>query len=290
MNAIGLSIPKERCVKIAIRMRPGLELCGSSILPRRCWRTVEPIYRVFAFGGEEDPEEIISLNASVHTQLPTGLAVWKNYKMIGAVWLDDPAASFQPGKKFDVDAELAGETKLSNATMETFTQEGKQHCFQCHDTRQQPQSGGNIVLPAKKINVSHILVNAYLFGRQLQHQSESTSPSRNRSAAAICTATSESSRHRSKNEPRIRSTAIRWHKPVERILRLPTALYNAVKPVFAHHAPWHLARVRPQNLPAAAQAAWQAARQQFPNLKFLDEAGSGEEFMHFHRVMVRNFK
>lgn len=35
---------------------------------------------------------------------------------------------------------------------------------------------------------------------------------------------------------------------------------------------------------------WQEARSQFPNLKFLNEAGSGEEFLVFHREMIRHFK
>src|SRR5262245_14246136 len=73
-------------------------------------------------------------------------------------------------------------------------------------------------------------------------------------------------------------------------MRLPQALYQAVKAAFAHHNPWHLARMRPASLPPQWQAAWQAARQQFPNARFLDEMGSGEEFLRFHRLMVRNFK
>jgi hypothetical protein len=66
-------------------------------------------------------------------------------------------------------------------------------------------------------------------------------------------------------------------------MRLPDELYHAAKPVFAHHAPWHAVR-RPAN------AHLRGPGTAFPNLKGTNEAGSGEQFLRFHRDMVRVFK
>jgi hypothetical protein len=66
-------------------------------------------------------------------------------------------------------------------------------------------------------------------------------------------------------------------------MRLPDHLYNAVKPLFAHHAPWHNAR-------QPANRSMRGPRTMFPDLKGTDEPGSGEQFLRFHRDMVRLFK
>ena len=66
-------------------------------------------------------------------------------------------------------------------------------------------------------------------------------------------------------------------------MRLPDNIYNAVKPLFAHHAPWHNAR-KPENRSLRGPGTL------FPGLKGIDEPGSGEQFLRFHRDMVRLFK
>jgi hypothetical protein len=50
-----------------------------------------------------------------------------------------------------------------------------------------------------------------------------------------------------------------------------------------HHAPWHIARF-PENQDMRGPDT------QLPDLKGLDEVGSGEQFLRFHRVMIRIFK
>ncbi|WP_288375402.1 hypothetical protein [uncultured Pseudomonas sp.] len=75
-------------------------------------------------------------------------------------------------------------------------------------------------------------------------------------------------------------------------MELPEPLLSAVKKLFdGHHPYWHLARVQESEMPnASARAAWKAARQMFPTLKFRDEPGAGAEFLTFHRDMMREYK
>src|SRR4051812_4325529 len=132
------------------------------------------IFRQFPFGAETELDPAIkTLNANVHAMIDASapnLAVWKNYRLTGAVWLNNPGY-FREGSDFaDEDLKqperkiLGGETKLSNATMETFTQGLKVNCFNCHRTT--GESSGDIQLKAKRIGVSHILTNAYIEGKQ----------------------------------------------------------------------------------------------------------------------------
>lgn len=135
------------------------------------FQPIVPIMRQFPFGGEsEEDDAIMSLNKSVAESIDhsaPALEVWKNYRLTGAVWLNNPGY-FREGADFArEDAQfpdrkvLGGEKKLSNTTMETFTQNGKINCFTCHTTVGESMSG-NQVFPPKRIGVSHILTNAYL--------------------------------------------------------------------------------------------------------------------------------
>ncbi len=134
-----------------------------------------PVMLHFPFGGDTDLDPAIkSLNQSVSDsidKLAPDLKVWKNYRLSGAVWLNNPAY-FREGADFArEDAQfpdrkiLGGEKKLSNSTMETFTQAAKVNCFTCHRTIGETV-GGIQVFPPKRIGVSHILTNAYLFSKQ----------------------------------------------------------------------------------------------------------------------------
>jgi hypothetical protein len=90
----------------------------------------------------------------------------RNYRLVGAVWMDQPRKdTFTAGMSFaDDDQRLAGETRLSNMAIESFTQDpaqgGALHCFSCHDTEVQTGLPGNNKLPRRRINVSHILAIA----------------------------------------------------------------------------------------------------------------------------------
>jgi hypothetical protein len=76
----------------------------------------------------------------------------------------------------------------------------------------------------------------------------------------------------------------------EENMRLPDTVYQQLKTTMAHHAPWHFARFRREWVAPDDRPAWQLARNQFPNVKYLNQAGCGEEFLRFHRLMIRHFK
>jgi len=126
------------------------------------------VFREFAFGGDNEPDVIRSLNDSVHRQLPSELAVWKNYSFMGAMWLNDPERDFRENEDFNGEAALhpdkkvlGGDVKLSNATMETFTQ-SIQNCFSCHNTMAK-SVGKGFYVSGKRLNMSHALTSAYRY-------------------------------------------------------------------------------------------------------------------------------
>jgi hypothetical protein len=90
----------------------------------------------------------------------------RNYRLVGAVWMNQPRKDgFDAGLSFvDDDPKLAGENRLSNMAIESFTQDpsqgGAPHCFSCHDTAIQSGLPGGRKLPARRINVSHIFAIA----------------------------------------------------------------------------------------------------------------------------------
>lgn len=126
------------------------------------------ILRQFPF----QDELIIPLNSSVKNQLPAN-SVWKNYSLMGAVWMNRPDTSFKVGRLFKPNelndssnkAIFAGERELSNVTMETFTQ-ATQRCFSCHRTTS--DNAGSPAFPAKLMNVSHVILKAYLNSLQTE--------------------------------------------------------------------------------------------------------------------------
>jgi hypothetical protein len=126
------------------------------------------VFREFALGGSDNPALITGLTSSVRKQLPITLDVWKNYFLVGAVWLKNPGQDFKPGEQFDA-GKLAGEKKLSNSTMETFTQSEtlRSNCFSCHNTEAVRIPGTTDEIPAKLLNVSHVFSNAFSNIRQV---------------------------------------------------------------------------------------------------------------------------
>jgi hypothetical protein len=91
----------------------------------------------------------------------------QNYRLVGAIWLDKPAASFLLNKSFTIDPTqsteddgqpIAGEGRLGSTAMESFTEMedgGAPNCFSCHDTK--PVRHNGPVLDHARLNVSHVL-------------------------------------------------------------------------------------------------------------------------------------
>jgi hypothetical protein len=128
------------------------------------------VYRIYPGSKTTDLKEdddISDLNnfmASLFVAAPNDAR--RNYRLVGAIWLDQPEKSFAADKKFanppsmstdDPAAIVAGEDGLSSMAMESFTQNSFVNCFSCHDTRQVKDPTGTVLLSAKKLNVSHIL-------------------------------------------------------------------------------------------------------------------------------------
>jgi hypothetical protein len=108
------------------------------------------IYRAYYLGGDaaEDPA-VADLNESAKSQLPKD-SVLQNYKMIGAVWLKN-RSDFIVDTDFEDDNKLVGEKKMSNTSMESFTQVSRPNCFSCHDTT------AKRFMPASTLGISHAL-------------------------------------------------------------------------------------------------------------------------------------
>ncbi len=122
---------------------------------------------------KQNDRNIAFLNRSVHKNLkPDG--VWKNYHEVGAIWFLKKN-QLKPGLSLATDGigtdqELTGSLKLSNATIETFTQTQStmNNCFRCHNTEQRfPPIPTLVSLPALNINISHAFVNIYFWSQQL---------------------------------------------------------------------------------------------------------------------------
>jgi hypothetical protein len=62
------------------------------------------------------------LNTDVRARLRAGDSVWQNYFLLGAVWIDDQNNQFVANANNFDDAVLKGERRMSNSTIETFTQ------------------------------------------------------------------------------------------------------------------------------------------------------------------------
>ena len=179
-----------------------------------------PVYRQFpgsqatkpgdgeAAAPWEDPA-VYNLNAAVGALFarrdPDKTDWRRNYRLVGAVWIDQPRGlapadamknaavdadgnevliasdgkvpgganaaivrNFDAGLTFaGEDSRLAGENRLSNMAMESFTQPADMapHCLSCHNTEDQVTSVPGKIVWARRINMSHALsiaVEAYL--------------------------------------------------------------------------------------------------------------------------------
>lgn len=117
--------------------------------------------------AKDNRSAISHLNDSVHQLMPKD-SIWKNYNEVGAVWFSKSDALKPDWNPNTDDSLLIGSTRLSNSTIETFTQNvrGQNECFGCHNTMaliSVPESGK--ILPGKNVNTSHILLKNYIDGK-----------------------------------------------------------------------------------------------------------------------------
>lgn len=109
---------------------------------------------------------ITDLNNSVHRLMP-GDSIWKNYNEIGAVWFSKANALTPDWNPNTDESLLIGSTRLSNSTIETFTQNarGQNECFGCHNTMALTSvAQDSNILPGKNVNTSHVLLKNYIDG------------------------------------------------------------------------------------------------------------------------------
>ncbi len=145
------------------------------------------VFRVFPGSLSEQSEldeELVDMNQSVQDLFaisdPQQTDPRRYYQMIGAVWLDDPGSErpdgiFKANRLFENHSEspiMAGENRLSNMAMESFTQEVKPNCFSCHDTSK--KYVGKEVMPPRRINVSNVLT--FFAQRKLEQQAPGKIP------------------------------------------------------------------------------------------------------------------
>lgn len=132
------------------------------------------VYRVFPASIQDQTEEdfaVTTLNDNIgklfNSADPNQTDWRRNYRMVGANWLDDPASNqpngdFKADRSFenaaDPDAKLvmAGEDSLSSMAMESFTQTPGTTCLSCHNTLSK-QVSRSVSLPPRRINVSNVL-------------------------------------------------------------------------------------------------------------------------------------
>jgi hypothetical protein len=130
-------------------------------------QTLSPVTQVcrqYPFGGgsTQNSANIGSLNSTVHAGLEAD-SVWRNYMETGAIWFSQ-ADALEPNMAMD-DSIITGSVKLSNSVIETFTQKvrSEDQCFSCHRTDMVfPPDAVDQPLPGKNLNISHILLNAYV--------------------------------------------------------------------------------------------------------------------------------
>lgn len=123
------------------------------------------IYRRYEYGGgnETNQNNIEDLNKQVRDALPNNS--WaQNYYEVGAVWFDLDIGSLVPNWSLTANPNpQTGSKTLSNATIETFTQDPDQQnsCFSCHNTMSyNPYEG--VGIEGKNVLTSHILLKNYI--------------------------------------------------------------------------------------------------------------------------------
>lgn len=148
------------------------------------------IYRVYRAsiaddmkGIDDDVEGVNESMASIFRDpaLNLGADARTFFRLVGAVWMDDPRGVGNPAKAFkpgllirnaagqspdDLNAIVAGEDRLSGTALESFTQfdptlapthRGNPNCFFCHDSKAILDGPDAAHIGKSQLNVSHIL-------------------------------------------------------------------------------------------------------------------------------------
>jgi hypothetical protein len=126
-------------------------------------------------------ENIVSLNTIVWERLDD---VFANYREVGAIWFAgkkrlEPGmyltTDLGKGPKGEPNQLLIGSLKLSNATIETFTQlaSAQENCFRCHNTvgvtNPKGEADGIVGLKAMNLNISHAFLNMYFWSQEMEN-------------------------------------------------------------------------------------------------------------------------
>ena len=141
---------------------------------------ITQVCRLYEFGN--DPNDTVNDQAKIKTNdtninqlnqqvtkiLSAEKDVWANYIEVGAIWFKD-TDTLVPNDAMATDALMTGSFKLSNSTIETFTQTQSvmNNCFRCHNTEQRfPPATTMMPLPGLNIDISHIIVNGYFWEQE----------------------------------------------------------------------------------------------------------------------------
>ena len=122
------------------------------------------VVRMHQYGGgtAENQNNIEILNKEIRKALPNN-SFAKYYHEVGAVWFNEPDA-LVPNWSLTVNDSLqTGSKTLSNAVIETFTQDNhsQNSCFSCHNTlKYNPVNG--LPIDGKNVLTSHILLKNYI--------------------------------------------------------------------------------------------------------------------------------
>ena len=123
-------------------------------------------------GSKTNQENIEHLNQNIKSQLEG--SVWANYFEVGAVWFNTSKGTLKPNWSPNVDDSMVtGSLKLSNSTIETFTQKvgSMNQCFSCHNTMSVTSLPEGIeTLAGKNANTSHVLLKNYQKGGEVQRR------------------------------------------------------------------------------------------------------------------------
>lgn len=146
--------------------QPNLSIAKLTDPAKQTLTPITNVFRRFPWGSQPsnqtNADNIVALNASVRGRVLSSDPVWQKYQLIGGTWL--APNSLQPG---EVPAGKAvASTRLSNATMETFTQSASANCFSCHRTIEESRDG--VTIGAKNLNLSHVLLDAYFRARKAE--------------------------------------------------------------------------------------------------------------------------
>jgi len=133
----------------------------------------------------KNDDNVKELNAIVRKNLKD---VFVNYREVGAIWFASGVSGgnpLKPGMYLTTDVGqytdgkvkqvLIGSLKLSNSTIETFTQlaSAQENCLRCHNTvgvtNPKGEANGIVGLKAMNLNISHAFINMYFWSQEMEN-------------------------------------------------------------------------------------------------------------------------